>query len=146
MGSAYLLRYTILFLVILLQGCASFQTHQQVANFERPIEYVRFFKMLDQAVKEADVREASDFTIPGFPYLRANRFIAGMKTSLHNDARRKQWVRWMQQLDLTARRKEIRNLPVKNLKTLNERLGLTADRNMLMEQVKYYSKKLSDRD
>jgi hypothetical protein len=133
-------------LVIFLQGCASFQTHQQVADLERPAEYVRFFEMLDQAVKEADVREASDFTIPGFPYLRANRFIAGMKTSLHNDARRKQWVRWMQQLDLTARRKEIQNLPVKHLKKLNERLGLTADRNMLVDRVQYYSKKLLGHD
>ncbi|MCP4627421.1 MAG: hypothetical protein GY850_28495 [bacterium] len=107
---------------------------------------MRFYEMLDQAVKEADGRDASDFAIPGFPYLRANRFIAGLKTTLHNDARRKQWVRWMRQLDLAARRKEIQNLPVKHLKALNERLGETADRNMLMQRVKYYSKKLSDHD
>jgi hypothetical protein len=140
------MKYILLFSAFILGSCASLQIHQQVADFERPEEYVRFYRMLNQAVKEADVRDVADFAIPGFPYLRANRFIAGMKTTLHNDARRKQWVHWMRQLDLAARRKEIQNLPVKHLKELNERLGETADRNMLMERVKYYSKKLSDHD
>ena len=139
------MKYLVLFAVF-MGGCASFQTYQQVADFKRPEEYVRFFKLLDQTVKEADRRDASVFTIPGFPYLRANRFIAGLKTTLRDDASREQWVQWMRRLDLAARRKEIKNLPLGKMNELAERLGATLDRKNLMERTIYYSNRLLDHD
>ena len=94
------LKYMFLILILFYQGCATYQTRQQVADFERPIEYTRFFELLDQAVKEAGVSNASDFKVSGFPYLRTNRFLADLITDLKNDAQRKQWVNGMQRLDL----------------------------------------------
>ena len=96
------MRYIFLFLAIYFQGCATYHTYQQVADFKRPAEYVKFFELLDQTVKKAGVRNASVFTVTGFPYLRSSRFIADLKADLNTDARRKQWVGWMQQLDLAA--------------------------------------------
>lgn len=62
-------------------------------------------------VEAAGVGDASTFSIPGFPYLRTNRFLAALKKDLKDDKEREAWVKWMQQLDLSARKKEISNLP-----------------------------------
>ena len=139
-------KYLLVLMVLYFQGCASYNTYQQVANYERPAEYVRFFELLDHAMKEAGVRNVSDFAITGFPYLRSNRFLAGLNTDLDNDARRNQWVRWMQQLDLAARRKEIQNLPAQDLKDLTHRLNEPADRKILINRATFYSNKLLAHD
>jgi hypothetical protein len=146
MGSAYLMRNTILFLVIFFQSCASLQTYQQVADFERPAEYARFFELLDHTVKEAGIRNVSDFAVRGFPYLRSNRFLADLKPDLNNDARRNQWVRWMQKLDLAARRKEIQNLAAEGLQNLTQQLGEPADRDILFNRATDYSDRLLSHD
>ena len=66
--------------VLFLAGCAAIGLNRQVAKFQRPPEYVRFFELLDRTVAEAGVRDASAFTVSGFPYLRTNRFLTGLKT------------------------------------------------------------------
>jgi hypothetical protein len=136
----------LLFLALFYSGCAAYNTYQQVANFERPAEYERFFELLDHTVKEAGVRNVSDFAVMGFPYLRSNRFLAGLKPDLNHGARRKQWVRWMQKLDLKARRKEIQNLPAGDLKDLTRRLGEPADRKILLYRATVYSDRLLAHD
>lgn len=146
MRSANLIRCILLFWVLLLPGCAAYHTYQQVADFERPVEYVRFFELLDHTVKEAGIRDGSDFAVTGFPYLRSNRFIAGLKPDLNNDARRQQWVRWMQKLDLAARRKEIQNLSAEDLKNLARRVGEPADRKLLIVRATFHSDRLLAHD
>ncbi len=140
------MRLLLLVLALYFQGCATYNTYQRVADYGRPAEYVRFFELLDHTVKEAGVRNVSDFAVTGFPYLRSNRFLAGLNTDLNNDARLKQWVRWMQQLDLAARRKEIQNLPAEDLKDLTHRLGRPADRKILINRVTFYSDRLLAHD
>jgi hypothetical protein len=133
------IKYILLILLVFSEGCATFQIRQQVAGFERPPEYVQFFEVLDDAVKNAGVRNAADFAVTGFPYLRTSRFLQNIKTDLDNEPKRQQWVRAMRQLDLAARRKEIQNLPAEDLKDLTRRLALPADRNLLLDQVMKYS-------
>ena len=139
--------YTLLYLpILLLVGCAAISTNRKVAEFQRPPEAVRFFGLLDHSVAEAGGQDASVFAVSGFPYLRTNRFLTGLKDDLTNDARRAQWVRWMQQLDLEARQKEIHNLPAEALQDLARMLGEPSDRQMLEQRAAFYSEKLLTHD
>ncbi len=80
-------------------------------RMERPETCEEFLTGLDQRVTAFGVRDASSFPVPGFPYLRTNRFLSALKTRLKDDAQKERWVQWMQKLDLDARKKEISNLP-----------------------------------
>ena len=140
------LHSTILLPILILIGCAAIGLNRQVAKFQRPPEYVRFFELLDRTVAEAGVRDASVFTVSGFPYLRTNRFLTGLKDDLNNDARKEQWVHRLQQLDLEARQREIHNLPAAALKDLARQLGEPAGRQMLQERAAFYSAKMLTHD
>jgi hypothetical protein len=129
-----------------LIGCAAVSLNRRVTEFQRPFEGVRFFELLDWAVVETGVRDASVFTVSGFPYLRTNRFLTVSKGELNTDARKAQWLRRMQQLDLEARQKEIRNLPADALKDLTHILGEPSGPQTLQEKSIYYSDKLLAHD
>jgi hypothetical protein len=113
----YWINISILLGLIFSQGCASWVSRQFVAESGRPTESQNFFDELDKVVASADVRDASAFSISGFPYLRANRFLASFKDRLLDDPQKAQWVRWMQRFDLEARKKEIFNLPPEHFKS-----------------------------
>lgn len=138
------------FLVILLTahlaGCTAIATRQQVGEWRRPAENAEFFRHLDESVTTAGVRDAAQFTISGFPYLRSNRFLTSLIPDLDTAERRRQWVDWMQQLDLAARLKEIQNLPDSNLQRLNRQLGRTFDRKTLIQRTKTVSDNLLAHD
>ena len=139
--------HIILFLLILiLIGCAAISMNRQIAEFQRPPECVRFFELLDRTVADVGVRDAAVFSVRGFPYLRTNRFLTGLKDDLFNDSRKEQWVRRMQQLDLEARKKEIHNLPAAALKNLARQLSEPTGRQMLQQRAAFYSEKLLTHD
>lgn len=95
----------------LLTGCALFRAPQIPLFLERPVECQVFLNSLDERVEQAGVKDGSSHPIPGFPYLRSNRFLASLKKYIDDPAKREQWAGWMKKLDLEAREKEIRNLP-----------------------------------
>jgi len=132
--------------ILFFIGCAAIGLNRQVAKFQRPPEYIRFFELLDRTVAEAGVRDASVFTVSGFPYLRTNRFLNGLKEDLNNDARKEQWVHRLQQLDIEARQREIHNLPSAAVKDLARQLGEPAGRQMLQERTAIYSEKMFTHD
>lgn len=136
----------ILLLILFIQGCASRVAHQFITESQRPPEYELFFNELDTAVYQAGVRNAAYFQVSGFPYLRANRFLVSLKGRLSNDAQKKQWVRWMQQLDIDAREAEIRNLPVAAVEKLAAGFEDGPGRRILHEKVIFYSNKLLAHD
>ncbi len=137
---------TLIILVLLFQGCATTEMRQFAAVSQRPGEYERFFKYLDKAADKAGVGDASTFPVPGFPYLRTDRFLMGMRDRIVNEAQEQVWVQWMLQHNLDAREKEIKNLPDSALRDLASRLGEPPDRNTLIEKVKSYSKKSLSHD
>lgn len=139
-------RYAILLLVLLFQGCATTAVNHQLEDFDRPDEYVRFFEILDRMVVEADVRNAASFPVAGFPYLRTNRFLTGLKAELHTGPRKEQWIRMLQQLDFKARKKEIQNLPQAAVVDLADELDAAPDRKILQERMADYSDKLMTHD
>jgi hypothetical protein len=101
---------------------------------------------LDEKVHEEGVRDAATFPVPGFPYLRTNRFLSELSESLNDAPSRDQWVLWMQQLDLHAREKEIRNLPEQAVISLMTSKTGQPDRQAASEKVKSCSSELLHSD
>jgi len=133
-------------LVLFLHACATTGLNQKVADFQRPTESVRFFEALDRIVDQFDIRNAASFSVSGFSYLRTNRFLTGLKRDLDTDARKLQWVRWLQQLDMQARKKEIRNLPPEAFRELALALNEAFDRHTLQARAAFYSEKTLNHD
>ena len=141
------LRFIFFFLFfIFLPGCAPFLAKPTPLSFEKPEQCREILKRLDEVVKESGVRDASSVSICGFPYLRTNRFLAELKKNLKDEEQKAEWVRWMQQLDLLAREKEISNLPDKAIFSLDFAGGKKPDREWLYAQVKSCSSKLLTHD
>jgi hypothetical protein len=101
---------------------------------------------LDEKVEEAAVRDASSIPVPGFPYLRANRFLSALKEKLGDENERKAWVRWMQQLDLGSRKKEISNLPDATVLSLGSKGTDQPDREGLFDRTASCSSELLNHD
>jgi len=140
-------RFILLFLIIIfLSGCAPFLAKPTPLSFEKPGQCREFLNRLDEVVKKAGVRDASSASIPGFPYLRTDRFLASLKKNVKDNGEKEEWVRWMQQLDLMSRKKELSNLPDEAILSLEFEDGRKADREWLYAQVKSCSSKLLSRD
>ena len=140
-------RYLSLFFLLsffLFLGCASLWSQRVPEALERPRPCQEFFDRLDEKVREAGVRDASAFSVPGFPYLRTNRFLSALKEELKDDQRRMMWVRWMQDLDLRSRKKEISNLPDEIVRSLTSKNP--PDRVSLYGQVESCSSELLNHD
>jgi len=136
-------RYLSLFFLpsfFLLLGCASFLSQRIPQSLERPRPCQEFFERLDEKVREAGVRDASAFSVPGFPYLRTSRFLSALKERLKDEQERKIWVRWMQDLSLRSRKKEISNLPDPMVRSLTSKDR--PDRASLYGQVESCSSEL----
>jgi hypothetical protein len=129
-------------LLVLLSGCAPFVAKPSPLSFEKPEQCREFLNRLDEVVEKAGVKDASSVSIRGFPYLRANRFLAASKKKLKDHEQKAEWVRWMEQLDLLAREKEISNLPDKAISSLEFADEKKPDREWLYAQVKSCSSKL----
>jgi hypothetical protein len=130
----------------LLFGCASFLSQRVPQTLERPAPCQEFFDRLDEKVEETGVRNASTYPIPGFPYLRTNRFLLALKGRLRDGNEKDAWVRWMQQLDLQSRRKEINNLPDDMVLSLTSKEKGLPDREGLFARVESCSSELLDHD
>ena len=65
---------------------------------------------LDDKVHAAEVADGGAWRIPGFPYLRSDRFLASFRNEAADGAAFDAWVERLRQLDLDSRRAELRNL------------------------------------
>ena len=138
--------FSIMILMIITQGCAGRASYQFVNKSLRPSEYSRFFDELDSAVYRSGARNGAYFAVPGFPYLRADRFLVSLKDRLKNDAQKDQWVRLMQQLDIAARKTEIQTLPASEVEKLAAAFALKPERRILQAKAISYSHKLLAHD
>ncbi len=95
-------------LVPLLAGCAA-PAVQPSTNAD--LNCRQYLTALDRAVDTAKVRDQGPRPIPGFPYLRVNRFLASFGDEVDDEARFAAWVSRLARLDQDARTFEITNLP-----------------------------------
>ena len=136
----------LLLVFLLLVGCASLPSKRIPVSFERPEPCQTFFIQLDETVRKAGVRDASAVPIPGFPYLRTNRFLAALKKTLKGDREKEAWVRWMQKLDLKSRRKEISSLTETMLLPILGKKTEQADREEIFSRANVCSSELLSHD
>ena len=134
----------LLSLVLFLLGCVSFVSQRIPEALERPRACQEFLERLDGKISEAGVRDASAFSVPGFPYLRTSRFLSALRERLKDDQEKMIWVRWMQDLDLQSRKKEINNLPDPMIRSLTSKDR--PDRDGLYRRVESCSSELLSHD
>lgn len=79
-----------------------------------------FLVALDHLVEQHGIRDAGRFSVPGFPYLRTDRFLESMQSRLATPEMQRHWIARMQQADLSSRRREIGNLPATALEALSD--------------------------
>jgi hypothetical protein len=138
----------LLFSLVLLfaSGCVSLSAQRVTQSWERPADCADLFTRLGQAVQAAGVLDAATAPVPGFPYIRADRFLAGLGRSLKGESEKRQWVRWMQELDLQARRKEIGNLSTAAFVSLSGKEETQGERERFHSWVASCSSRLLDQD
>jgi hypothetical protein len=89
---------------------------------------VDWFTQLDEAIDRAGVRDAGAYRIPGFPYLRVDRFSASFGDEVKDDPQAfDAWVARLQALDANAHGYEFRNLPRRFLVPLTVKDNLEAE-------------------
>ncbi len=132
--------------LLLTAGCASLTARGVPQSLERPKECQAFLAAMDQAVDDAGVRDAASHPVPGFPYLRANRFLSCLKDRIYSEQERDQWTHWMQMLDVEARKKEISNLGDAITCSLSSQQGTPSNRTQLYELARSCSEMLFQHD
>ena len=133
------LRWLAVVAAVQAAGCATleapFRAH---LSSEAPLvrECAGWFRMLDESVEAAGVRDAQEFSIPGFPYLRASRLLAALRPmAAANDDALQALADRMLALDLEARRYEIMNLPAGQVVELREALERTRECGQLLREI-----------
>jgi hypothetical protein len=78
-----------------------------------------WFVTLDEVIDRAAVHDAEAYRIPGFPYLRVNRFLASFREQAIRDSGAfAAWEQRLAELDARARGYELSNLPSPSLAAL----------------------------
>lgn len=129
-----------------LHACAGLAPRGKAPPAGRPTQSEKYLEALDDAVTGAGVREASSYQVPGFPYLRTDRFLAAIKTRLVDEEDKRLWVAEMARLDSAARQKEIRNLPDEAVRGLSPGGGPLFDRDALLAETSSATASLREHD
>ncbi len=96
-------------LAAVLGACANLPPlNEATAQAARPCR--AFFAQLDDRIAAAGVGDAGYARIPGYPYLRADRFLASFAHEVADGRAFDAWVDGLRLRDLEARRAELRNL------------------------------------
>jgi hypothetical protein len=121
---------------LIVSGCQSTPPVSQPGAVVSPIESCRqLISLVDLAVVEAGTTDTSVFRIKGFPYLRANRFLAEMAATENSPPAIDQWLLRMHRLDQEAREKEILNLDNNQFQRLVNQSRQFTDRRTFIEAV-----------
>lgn len=99
-------------LALLLAGCAGLPPSVDLpAAAPQARQCLDWLDRLDAAVDAAGVADAQASRVPGFPFLRVNRFLAGFRAAELGGEGFAAWLDRLIALDRDARRVEIANLP-----------------------------------
>ncbi len=114
-GIQRLLRIQAVAVLLLTGACATIQPpqHAHLRSEDAGVrECASLFRDMDARIDGAGVRDAEDWRVPGFPYLRSNRYLASLQDRVGGDPRKLEgWIGAMRTLDAHARGLELRNLP-----------------------------------
>lgn len=97
-------------LALALGACASLPSPVSDATVQATRECRAFFEQIDGRIEHAGVRDGGAARVAGYPYLRADRFLASYADVAQDGASFDAWVRRLLARDLESRRAELRNL------------------------------------
>jgi hypothetical protein len=110
-------RLLLLSIILALAACATSPISPPGdARLNRCLE---LYAVLDQTVAEYRVRTSTPHPVPGFPYLRVNRFLAGYHLAELDTAEQQAWLAQSAKLDRAARYRELASLPSPVLQALS---------------------------
>lgn len=96
-------------------GCASVQPPQRdnlESAFSEVRDCARLYQQYDASIDEAGVRDSANYRIPGYPYLRIDRFLASFRAEAKADGKVfDAWLGRLKALAAEARYYELTNLP-----------------------------------
>jgi hypothetical protein len=121
-------RLAALALAVFMVGCASLPPPSESAGADLETRCEEWLAAFDRIVAEAGTGDAESARVPGFPYLRTDRFLASHRLELPDDGL-PAWTGAMMRLDREARAVERRNLEPAE----RERLRAAALRAGLMD-------------
>jgi hypothetical protein len=99
--------------VIALGGCAAVAppAPRDAAPDGAVVRCERLYAALDEAVAAAGAQDGGEARVPGFPYVRVDRFLASFADTPLDAAALRAWVDALIELDRAARRAELDNVP-----------------------------------
>jgi len=106
-------RLTVALCCIGLAGCATVGSPPQPQGLalEDGQDCAGLFRRYEALVADAGAQDSFGYRIPGFPYLRVDRFLASFRTEAGGDGKRfEAWLRHLQDLAAQVRRYELANL------------------------------------
>ena len=117
-------------LIIAAVGCSTVTEKPSASVEDTAAQCEQLFRTLDTAVDRAGVRDGGTARIDGFPYLRANRFLASYRDEPMSRRQELWWIDRLKGLDTQARTIELANLPKQDRDELDLSLlsGLSEDR------------------
>src|ERR671910_705116 len=98
--------------LLVIAGCAGPRALERDLEGEPLVATcLESYQLIDDAVASAGVRDVEAHRVPGFPYLRVNRFLASFKEQDLSPARLEAWIDRLVRLDREGRTVELKNLP-----------------------------------
>jgi hypothetical protein len=108
--------------MMLLAGCAGFQQSSRAELSTAPNdvqECAAWLTSVDTAISEAGVNDAEAYRVPGFPYLRVNRFLSSFRQKAGSDpVAFAAWQDRMRELEARTRGYELENMPTAALSSI----------------------------
>jgi hypothetical protein len=112
MSRIRMLRTLVLLALLDLGGCSGPRAlEREVTGQPLVTACLESYRLIDDAVANAGVRDVEAHRVPGFPYLRVNRFLASFSEQDLSPARLEAWVDRLVRLDREGRTVELKNLP-----------------------------------
>lgn len=112
--------------LLVIVGCAGPRALERDLAGEPPVATcLESYRLIDDAVAKAGVRDVEAHRVPGFPYLRVNRFLASFRKQDLSPARFQAWVDRLVRLDREGRTVELKNLSDGSRARLDHAIGAT---------------------
>ncbi len=109
---------SVLLLNFVLVACTSVQ-RPTLPEHEQPVRScIAFITVIEDSIKTANVIDAETRRIPGYPYLRTNRFLSDFRFDELDDLAFDDWVKHLLALSIEGWRIELANLHQTNRKQL----------------------------
>ncbi|MCP4298399.1 MAG: hypothetical protein GY786_22670 [Proteobacteria bacterium] len=131
-----------------IQSCSQTISEKFVAQTDRPGISFKFYQALDEAIEKAKVSNGALASIPGFPYLKIDRYHLAIARQLESVQQQNEWLKGLWGIALSSRKSEIANLPRPSVSSLTSRFGLQGRNHeeALFEALKKHSFSLLEHD